>query len=359
MKKLSIDGLKQLKTSEQLTKEKVCELSGLPIDVVNDIYPNMSDKYFGNMTDKQIIDYYGNLIAETELKTKTEQEIKDKLFNFRVDDLLTTTGQNDFMEKFEMLSSASFRLELIKNIIVETSKIDSTPKYGTVLKPLYESLQSNLEYNSTFYSHDNTYNMIMNNLNRIVEEKQLKEKMLTDDNDFYYGIMKNISLGVSDPFYTNMDNMELVLHDKQGLLFDLCLFVNKYIILKEYDLKFVANKKIIEYRATANNMISSIISSMYGSRILGDKTNEFKPSHVSNVIDDLTYKIDEGMFARMGVDLYAVEPKAIHDALNLIHSMKHHFSIPIRKNISMFVTKARLLATDVDNARMARKQAGF
>ena len=359
MQKLSHSDLLQLQTSEQFTCQRVSELSGLPLDVVNNMYPSMSNKYHGNMDDKEIVQYYENLLKDTDLKAKTQSELEEKLFNYEINDLLEVKGQNDFIEKFSMLENAGSQLEIVKNTIIRASQIDNNPKYNTVLKPLYEGLQlnlSNVTHISKYEQFGNMYVTIMDNLNRVVADKQLHDKIVSDDNNFYFQILKHLTSGISDPFYTNITNVESLISDKQALLMDLVIFVNQQITQKSYDLKFVSTKTYNEYLSVANELVNGILSSMYDARTI----NVQKSTNTNQTtLRQLTDFIDENVYVQMGVDLWSVPQKAPMDCIHMIFSMKHLFAIPIRKNISVFVTKSRQLLKDVNNARIARNMAGY
>lgn len=360
MQKLSHSDLLQLQTSEQFTCQKVSELSGLPLDVVNNMYPSLSNKYHGNFDDSQIIQYYEDLLKQTDLKQKTQSELETILFEYPINDLLQITGQNDFIQKFEMLENAASQLEIVKHTIIRASEIDNNPKYNTVLKPLYEGLQlnlSNIAHISKYEQFGNMYQTIMDNLNRVVVDKQLHDKMVSDDNAFYFNILKNLMSGVSDSFYTNITNVEQLVSDKQALLMDLLVFINHNISQRSYDLKFVSTKTYNEYLAVANDLTTSILSSMYDARTL--RVDDKRTNENQTTVRQLTDFIDENVYVQLGVDLWNVPQKAIMDCIHMIFSMKHLFAIPIRKNITLFVTKSRQLMKDVNNARIARNMAGY
>lgn len=365
MQNINKSGLSQLKTKREQTVETVCNLTGLPKNVVNDMYPNLSNNFFGDLSDGDIIKHYEDLMKAEENKHKTNQEILDKLVNYQIDDLLSEAGTNDYLVKLNALQDSNAKLTLTTELIEKINPLKNKPTIQSFdFKPLFEGLQSTLvkSFNKTGFTNVNiqsNFNLLMDYLNNEIEKETIRKSMETTDGSMHLRLIESFLSGHVNPIYRDMSSVKHLISDKQTLIFDMLLIVDNFFNSKEYDLSFVKKKNFTEYQNISNELLSSISSSVYSSKILNSEILELLKHSKSNFIKTCTSAIQHANFEGMNLDLYLVSFKSIMDILKFIHSSNIEFNLKIRKLINVYVSKSIELLNNTENARLVRIKAGY
>lgn len=351
MQKLNLQSLQNQKTASQITIEKIQDLTSFPQEMCKQQYAQLSE----NLTNEEIVSHFEQLNQQQIDRLRVQKDSVNDLLNYDFKSLNESQHQEYFINTFKGINDVHSKLNITKSLMQNVGADDA------ILQPLFEGIQHDLSYVSKNFQPDNMYEIIMQNVNRIVQQNELKKVMVQDDNVFYLHVLNSVFSGMDDGFYTNISNIEKTISDTQTLLFDLTLFVNKFIESKEYDLKFVNTKTVREYNHIANELIKNIYGSFKASRIIDKQfINEPDTNNPYSVITQLTGKLDEKYFISIQVDLYQINHKAVNDVLRLIKSMTHLFKQPTtRRLISNFVTKASQLVSDVNKSNQIRKMAGF
>lgn len=350
MQRINLNDLQHQKTTSQLVVEQIQQLTSFPLEMCQNHYDNMKH----TLSDEQIIAHYKGLKDKQIDKIRMQTESVNDLLNYDIKQLNESQHQQFFIDKFSTIDDVYSRLNIAKNLM-EKSNVNDVDN----IVPIFEGIQHNLSYVSKFYAPDNMYQTIMQNVNRIVAQNELKKTMIMNDNTFYIDVLNSLFTASNDGFYNNISTIEKTISDTQTLLFDLALFVAKFVDTKEYDLKFINTKTVNEYHMIASELFKNLYSSSKSSRLINKDYLFDSTKTPHSITSQLIGSIDEQFFVKINVDLYNINQKAVHDSLKLIGSMTHLFKQPLtRRLISKFVTKSTQLVTDVDKAISMRRMAG-
>jgi hypothetical protein len=402
MKKFSENDTTFLETGRDATIERVASLTGLPRENIVKIYESMK---IDNLSDSAVVEhferitkpknaitceaFFGSLTAglsgvEGEMsdiqKTGVTKGILAALSDF------SDGVDGNTVEPAEMLAIVKGLVEMknpaakdllsdrngealeIKPVVHDFSRLNEAMQTGAEdTVQLYEGLRRILAKNNkrwgNAYRIANSYEEIMNFVDEDAKRIMLEASVTSIDDGFHIELLNDLVSGNVNPIYKHINGVRQLIPDMQGLLFDMVLLVNRFMMDNQHAMEYLSRINVNEYNTAARNLLASIASSRKTSKILMDglkkapvgmpdrDQNSPYPSgegFYDNFLQDCTGGLDN---SRLKFNTWNMPLKAIVDMLNLSKSMSTDFNLKIRPLIRNFVTKAYGITGRIERAK--------
>lgn len=217
-------------------------------------------------------------------------------------------------------------------------------------KQLFEGLKeilwkNNSRWGSTYHLQ-NTYQTIMHELTKEVEDIQVSKMIHSVDNTYVLKILNDMLTGDVSPLHRHVSSVKQLVPSIQDLVFDMVLLVGKYMDSNRQALEFISRQTINSFLESGEDIVSKTISCSKNSQLL-NSTGSICGSY-ENEKNVFIKMVQDAHDLNLKYNINNIPLKGVVDMLKFIASCSSDMHVSVRYGIRNFCTKGFELANKVE-----------
>lgn len=225
-------------------------------------------------------------------------------------------------------------------------------------KQLFEGLKqilwkNNSRWGSTYHLQ-NTYQTIMQELSKEVEDIQVAKMIHSVDNTYVVKILNDMLSGDVSPLHRHVSSVKQLIPSIQDLVFDMVLLVGKYMDSNRQSLEFISRQTINAFLESGEDIVAKNISCSKSSQLL-NSTGTICGSY-DNEKNVFIKMIQDAHDKNLKYNINNIPLKGVVDMLKFITSCSVDMHVSVRYSIRTFCTKGFELANKVEAGNRLLKE---